>query len=125
MTDRYPDMELLTCKRLWPHLEKGEGHFVALLRKHSVTENDVNDDAKRSTSKRRNKNNPKINSSVRDAYQLFQDWASLELPGFSYQGVLCCSENPYIYCLNPLMATSILGCWMVCVFLVPGYILPI
>lgn len=39
-------MELLTCKRLWPHLEKGEGHFVALLRKQIDTAS-VNDDANR------------------------------------------------------------------------------
>jgi NOL1/NOP2/sun family putative RNA methylase len=97
MTDRYPDMELLAHKRLWPHLEKGEGHFVALLRKQSVIENDVNDDAKRSTNKRRGKSNLKINSSVRDAYQLFQDWAAVELPGFSYQGVpLLFGESLYL-----------------------------
>lgn len=96
LTDSYPDMELLTYKRLWPHLEKGEGHFVALLRKSSDS-GSVNNESNRSANKRRSKNKPKVNSSVRDAYQLFQDWAAVELPGFSTQGVpLLFGESLYL-----------------------------
>lgn len=96
LTDSYPDMELVTYKRLWPHLEKGEGHFVALLRKQSGAEN-VNNDLNRSDKKRRSKTNPKINSSIRDAYKLFQDWAAVELPGFSSQGIpLLFGESLYL-----------------------------
>ncbi|MEK3866137.1 RsmB/NOP family class I SAM-dependent RNA methyltransferase [Paenibacillus sp. FSL H7-0716] len=96
LTASYPDMELLTCKRLWPHLEKGEGHFVALLRKQIDTAS-VNVDANRNAKKRRSKNNPKTNSSVCDAYQLFQDWAAVELPGLSCQGVpLLFGESLYL-----------------------------
>lgn len=32
-TARHPDFTVLRTERLWPHLVRGEGHFVALLRK--------------------------------------------------------------------------------------------
>lgn len=96
LTESYPDIELITQKRLWPHLEKGEGHFVALLRKLVSTDND-DDNNTRKTNKRRSKVSTKTNSSVRDAYQLFQEWAATELPGFSYQGIpLLFGESLYL-----------------------------
>ncbi|MDQ0195904.1 RsmF rRNA methyltransferase first C-terminal domain-containing protein [Paenibacillus wynnii] len=88
LTDSYPDMELITQKRLWPHLEKGEGHFVALLRKQKVTASeDTQVTAKRKSGGGRGKNTPRVNASVRDAFQQFQIWASTELPGFLGKGV--------------------------------------
>jgi NOL1/NOP2/fmu family ribosome biogenesis protein len=93
-TAAYTDMELITQKRLWPHLEKGEGHFVALLRKSPAEESDY------SRSKRnagRGKNGPRLTSSVRDAYQQFLDWAAAELPGFTGQGIpLLFGESLYL-----------------------------
>lgn len=84
LVETYPDMELIAEKRLWPHLEKGEGHFVALLRKKAAAET-AQPRSKRSSN--RGKNVPKANSSVRDAYQQFQAWAAAELPGFNSLGV--------------------------------------
>lgn len=33
ITEQFPYMEVLRTERIWPHLHKGEGHFVALLEK--------------------------------------------------------------------------------------------
>jgi NOL1/NOP2/fmu family ribosome biogenesis protein len=83
-TGTYPDMELIAEKRLWPHLEKGEGHFVALLRKR-VSDGTADTRSKRSIFKGRN--TPKVNSSVREAFQQFLAWAAAELPGYEALGV--------------------------------------
>ncbi|MEK3672396.1 RsmF rRNA methyltransferase first C-terminal domain-containing protein [Paenibacillus sp. FSL R10-2771] len=94
----YPDMELIVTKRLWPHLEKGEGHFVALLRK-AVVEDDAEPAQRQGRSKRgdRGKNSPKVSSSLRDAYQQFISWSSVELPGFAGSGVpLLFGESLYL-----------------------------
>jgi NOL1/NOP2/fmu family ribosome biogenesis protein len=95
----YPDMELLVTKRLWPHLEKGEGHFVALLHKAgSVSEEAASQ--RQSRSKRgsdRGRSGPKVNASVRDAFQQFTDWSAAELPGFAGRGVpLLFGESLYL-----------------------------
>ncbi len=93
-TAAYPDMQLITQKRLWPHLEKGEGHFVALLRK-AASEESGSPRSKRNDG--RGKNGPRLMSSVRDAYQQFMDWAAAELPGFTGQGVpLLFGESLYL-----------------------------
>ncbi|AIQ57779.1 RsmB/NOP family class I SAM-dependent RNA methyltransferase [Paenibacillus borealis] len=94
----YPDMELIVMKRLWPHLEKGEGHFVALLRK-AVSEEDTESVQRQGRAKRgdRSKNGPKVSSSLRDAYQQFITWSSEELPGFAGDGVpLLFGESLYL-----------------------------
>ncbi len=31
--NEYPDMELIFEKRVWPHLEKGEGHYIAVFKR--------------------------------------------------------------------------------------------
>ncbi|WP_410511789.1 RsmB/NOP family class I SAM-dependent RNA methyltransferase [Paenibacillus sp. BR2-3] len=110
LTDSYPDMELITHKRLWPHLEKGEGHFVALLRKQ-MSEETGQGRNKRGTSGGRGKNDSKTNSSVRDAFQQFQSWAATELPGFSCQGVpLLFGDSLYLLpaAFNDRMHTGLL-----------------
>lgn len=95
-TDSYPDMELITSKRLWPHLQKGEGHFVALLRKGGSEETEQSR-SKRSTGSGRGKTGPRTNSTLRDAFQQFQAWAAIELPGFACQGVpLLFGESLYL-----------------------------
>lgn len=92
--EHYPDMELIAEKRLWPHLEKGEGHFVALLRK-APAEETANSRSKRGSG--RGKNSPRTTSSVRDAYQQFLGWAAEHLPGFTGQGVpLLFGESLYL-----------------------------
>lgn len=92
--EHYPDMELISQKRLWPHLEKGEGHFVALLRKMPKAESGYN------RSKRgggRDKGSPRMPSSVREASQQFANWAAENLPGFTVKGVpLLFGESLYL-----------------------------
>lgn len=41
LQSEYPEMELLESRRFWPHLEAGEGHFVALLQKKAISETDT------------------------------------------------------------------------------------
>ncbi|MBW4083158.1 RsmB/NOP family class I SAM-dependent RNA methyltransferase [Paenibacillus sp. S150] len=94
LLDSCPDMELICEKRLWPHLEKGEGHFVALLRKAACEETGQ---SRRKRSSGRGKAGPKLSSAVRDAYQQFISWAGEELPGFDGQGVpLLFGESLYL-----------------------------
>lgn len=86
LLEAYPDMELLADKRLWPHLEKGEGHFVALLRK--AAQEVVLADARpgKPAKAGRGKSGGKTNAAA-EAYRQFLDFAATELPGFSPQGV--------------------------------------
>ncbi|WP_339321549.1 RsmF rRNA methyltransferase first C-terminal domain-containing protein [Paenibacillus sp. FSL W8-0194] len=75
-TSAYPDMELVSMKRLWPHEENGEGHFVAVLRKK--------DDGER-TGKQKRTRKPQDkgkNKAELAAYRDFASWAAEELPGF-------------------------------------------
>lgn len=81
----YPDMELITQKRFWPHLEKGEGHFIALLHKQIPAENGQGQSKRTKTT--RGKKGPRSNSTVKDAFQQFQEWAATEAPGFACSGV--------------------------------------
>ncbi|WP_379138957.1 RsmB/NOP family class I SAM-dependent RNA methyltransferase [Paenibacillus sp. sgz500958] len=95
-TDQYPDMQLLTSKRLWPHLEKGEGHFVALLRK-DVQEEPVRVKTKRSSSGGKGKNTSRTHSAAQGAFQQFDAWAAAELPGFPCRGIpLLFGESLYL-----------------------------
>ncbi|OBZ14776.1 RNA methyltransferase [Bacillus sp. FJAT-27264] len=97
--DNYPDMELVSSKRLWPHLEKGEGHFVALLRKLEGDDDaEVVAEPKRNKrSSGKNKRSPGIASSAKEALEQFKSWAATELPGFNAQGVpLLFGESLYL-----------------------------
>ncbi|WP_150266717.1 RsmB/NOP family class I SAM-dependent RNA methyltransferase [Paenibacillus tepidiphilus] len=81
--DAYPDMELVEQKRLWPHLAKGEGHFVALLHK-AAQEEPARSRVNRSG---KGKNGPGITAAARDALKQFSAWAAAELPGYQAGGV--------------------------------------
>lgn len=85
-TREYPDMELITTKRLWPHLEKGEGHFVALLQK-TASGDAADSDRHRSPGKRGRSSSPKTSAQLREALQQFTSWAAVEIPGFAAHGV--------------------------------------
>ncbi|MEK4043652.1 RsmB/NOP family class I SAM-dependent RNA methyltransferase [Paenibacillus sp. FSL H8-0048] len=94
----YPDMELIVMKRLWPHLERGEGHFVALLYKTASTDQTESASSK-SKSKRgeRGSNGQKASAALREAYQQFMSWSAAELPGFTGQGLpLLFGESLYL-----------------------------
>ncbi|MBT2292990.1 RsmB/NOP family class I SAM-dependent RNA methyltransferase [Paenibacillus albidus] len=85
LTASYPDLELVAQKRLWPHLEKGEGHFVALLRKQPASGTESG--GKRRPGKSRDNNSARTYAAARGAFQQFEAWAADELPGFQGHGV--------------------------------------
>lgn len=94
----YPDMELIVTKRLWPHLERGEGHFVALLHK-AASANQTESASRSSKSKRgeRGSNSQKASATLREAHQQFMSWSEAELPGFAGHGVpLLFGESLYL-----------------------------
>ncbi|WFB56903.1 RsmB/NOP family class I SAM-dependent RNA methyltransferase [Paenibacillus sp. BR1-192] len=85
---QYPDLELQQMKRLWPHLERGEGHFVAILVKTPAAEA-YSDDQETFTNS--GKAQAKSNRGGKQAPALsaladFQDWAKQDLPGFELGG---------------------------------------
>ncbi|MWV43776.1 RNA methyltransferase [Paenibacillus sp. HJL G12] len=77
-TTHYPDMEIVEMKRLWPHQEAGEGHFVALLRKQ---ENPEQTGAEKKKS-RKAQNKGKNNKAEQTALSEFAAWSAEELPGY-------------------------------------------
>ncbi|KHF37417.1 hypothetical protein CM49_00436 [Paenibacillus sp. P1XP2] len=83
-------------KRLWPHEENGEGHFVAALRKK--------DDGER-TGKQKRTRKPQDkgkNKAELAAYRDFAAWAAEELPGFvPPAGTPSCSGKPCIFSPPP------------------------
>ncbi|AIQ52053.1 RsmF rRNA methyltransferase first C-terminal domain-containing protein [Paenibacillus sp. FSL R7-0331] len=96
-TAAYPDMKVVTQKRLWPHLEKGEGHFVALLHKAAASGSVETDSRGKKRSGGKSKNGPRVHASLRDAYQQFLGWAATELPGFTGGGIpLLFGESLYL-----------------------------
>lgn len=80
----YPDMGLKETKRLWPHLERGEGHFVAVLTKSGSPEavsesSDSSTISNKFPAKSRRGGNP---TPVQSAWAGFLDWAKQDIPGF-------------------------------------------
>lgn len=64
VTDNFPDMKLVFSRRLWPHKDRGEGHFFAVFDKNTVSgagdDYEINDSNGRHSSK--NGHNKKDNS---------------------------------------------------------------
>ncbi|MNM04207.1 Ribosomal RNA small subunit methyltransferase F [compost metagenome] len=109
VTARYPGMQLLETKRLWPHHEKGEGHFVALLRKEAAGSEEAEPSAARKRSGRR-ENRPGRGSATgaaaaQSALRQFREWAEAELPGFPVQGQPVLFGDS-LYLLPPEFGTS-------------------
>ncbi|MGG1879746.1 RsmB/NOP family class I SAM-dependent RNA methyltransferase [Paenibacillus cisolokensis] len=81
MLAQYPDLELLKMERFWPHLQRGEGHFVAVVRKRGGAsdelEGGVQDTRPAGRGGKRAKQAPE-----QAAYQAFLEWAREDLPGF-------------------------------------------
>ncbi|GIP27640.1 methylase [Paenibacillus sp. J23TS9] len=73
----YPDVEIVQMKRLWPHQESGEGHFVALLHKKESLEHKEH---KKRSSKQQDKSK---NKAEQAALQDFVVWSALDLPGYT------------------------------------------
>ncbi|MFD0695845.1 RsmF rRNA methyltransferase first C-terminal domain-containing protein [Paenibacillus sp. GCM10027628] len=84
---RYPEMELLRTERIWPHKQKGEGHFVALLRKKDLQEESELEQIKTAHSARR-KTSPikpaKINKQTAEALQQFENFCKAAIPDYSF-----------------------------------------
>jgi NOL1/NOP2/sun family putative RNA methylase len=77
---QYPEMELQRTERIWPHLQRGEGHFAAILRKkNDLNEPDSTVDSRFSLPEKR-KNLPKL---VSEAWSLYESFANQVAPGFS------------------------------------------
>jgi len=101
LTQRYPAFRLLRTERLWPHLHRGEGHFVALLQLAdesgggNAVQCAVDEDAHRDVPKRvggRRRFAPAAASPpgkgglakpLAFAMQLFREFAADSLPGFA------------------------------------------
>lgn len=86
-TREYPDMELIVTKRLWPHLEKGEGHFVALLHKTASGEGSAADPRRGHSKRSGRSSSPKASAQLREAFQQFTSWSAAEIPGFAVRGI--------------------------------------
>ncbi|MGN7355788.1 RsmF rRNA methyltransferase first C-terminal domain-containing protein [Paenibacillus sp. SAF-054] len=81
--EAYPDMEIIEMKRLWPHLEAGEGHFVALLKKNESEFNSRSNSNSASGKKRSRKMPDKGKGSAEQAaLSDVAAWADEELPGY-------------------------------------------
>lgn len=92
LTANYPDLELLAVKRLWPHREKGEGHFVALLAKGAdLCPDNASFSAQDSTRRRgragKGRTGGQAEASAQAAFRQFLEWAAAEVPGFRPEGV--------------------------------------
>ncbi|MDP4097712.1 RsmF rRNA methyltransferase first C-terminal domain-containing protein [Paenibacillus sp. P96] len=73
LTSEFPDMSLVQTERIWPHLQKGEGHFVALLRK---------DDSETNTGKGKT-NRKRPSRELDQAWEGFNVWRKSALPGYA------------------------------------------
>ncbi|RUT27976.1 RNA methyltransferase [Paenibacillus zeisoli] len=97
LLETYPFMELITEKRIWPHKQEGEGHYVALLQRGGTAEEKlgiIGADVKpirgrlqaESGAKggRKAKAGKAAGSSKETlaAWQAFQTWADEDLPGY-------------------------------------------
>lgn len=86
----WPEFELLRTERIWPHLHRGEGHFVAVLRKVHGDGDDARAlrageergrDRRSSSGAARGKGQPAQSAAAGMA--AFLAWAREELPGFT------------------------------------------
>ncbi|AKG34314.1 RsmF rRNA methyltransferase first C-terminal domain-containing protein [Paenibacillus durus] len=101
VTATYPDMELLAAKRLWPHQDRGEGHFVALLAKGGApdpsTVDPLQGSAKRGNRSGKGRIGGRPDAAAQTAFRQFREWAAAEIPGFRAEGVpLLFGESLYL-----------------------------
>jgi NOL1/NOP2/fmu family ribosome biogenesis protein/23S rRNA U2552 (ribose-2'-O)-methylase RlmE/FtsJ len=76
---RVPELSLLRTERIWPHLARGEGHFVAVLQLAA-------DDAPAGSGRAgiaKGKPAPGSAKPLAQAVQLYRDFARAALPGFT------------------------------------------
>lgn len=80
----HPEFSLLRLERLWPHEVRGEGHFVAVLRKQDGNrQTKQNAAAGRRVGKRRRRTGEASRSSSGADMELWRAFCSQSLPGFT------------------------------------------
>ncbi|WP_409345782.1 RsmF rRNA methyltransferase first C-terminal domain-containing protein [Paenibacillus sp. MBLB4367] len=82
-----PELEVIRIERIWPHLHKGEGHFVALLRKTADTGGIPPIDAKNFKDRKPAKNGG-IPRTTAEAWAQFREFAASSLPTSAYEAAL-------------------------------------
>lgn len=76
----FPELEIVRTERIWPHKHKGEGHFVALLRKTDDAGIARSKDSKYIGGKERSAKAGGSQLSAAGAWTLFRDFAAASLP---------------------------------------------
>ncbi|MFC5451673.1 RsmF rRNA methyltransferase first C-terminal domain-containing protein [Paenibacillus aestuarii] len=85
LLQRFPELTLLQTERIWPHKQKGEGHFVALLKKNESSGDADHGVDNRSGVKAKGKDKPaKANKQIVEAKQLFGQFCQEVLPDWEW-----------------------------------------
>ncbi len=97
-----PGMELIEAHRLWPHRIKGEGHFIALLRKGPEEDPDAEayeraaeEHPAAAQAERRGQRggkpgragSPRVPGQAAEALRAVREWAAQDAPGLELSGV--------------------------------------
>jgi NOL1/NOP2/sun family putative RNA methylase len=88
LLQQYPELELVAEERIWPHLHKGEGHYVAIVRKHETHTSIPEKLSDRGSSKAKGfrKTEPapthQVDKNLQHAKQLFDQFHKESLPDF-------------------------------------------
>ncbi|MBA9086352.1 NOL1/NOP2/sun family putative RNA methylase [Fontibacillus solani] len=91
LLNEYPFLRLVQEKRIWPHLQEGEGHYVALIERLTSSDDILNDSSANSPRDRssrhsrrtgRNDRSSRETKDVSSSWKTFLAWAQEELPGF-------------------------------------------
>lgn len=86
--NEYPNMSLVTEHRVWPHLEQGEGHYVAVLQHASsnssidLTTSSATLESKQDKSKQDKSKQGKFSKELSTAWEAYHKWAKETLPHF-------------------------------------------
>lgn len=84
----YPFLRLIAEKRIWPHREQGEGHYVALIERDNVEKDGTIDpdsagrERERGRAGRGGRSGP-VERNAAAALDSFRAWAADELPAFT------------------------------------------
>ena len=78
--DKHREFSVAHSERIWPHLQEGEGHFIAVLRKEDTVAGGISPKKANRENRRRREAKAKETS---DAMDRFADFAQSALPGFS------------------------------------------
>jgi len=79
---RHPGFSLVRSERIWPHLDRGEGHYVALLR-HDGADRDAAGDAIAARSGKRSASTGAAAAALASDMNLFRGFAAAALPGMA------------------------------------------